>query len=282
MGSRVLRNNKNFLVAVTGQTGIGKSWASGSICELYSKMYGIPHDPNEQMFFDMKTFLKLINSDEADKKIKFGSILMFDESQIQINARKWQSEANQIMAQLVSTFRNKRLIVLFPTPYIEFLDKQTRVLFHAEFMIQGYDKNKKITKIYPRFLEYNKRKDDFYRKRLEVEYKVKDKPVYTHYKVHDWVIPKPSDDWINIYEPMKLNFTKQLNKELLNKVEDKKEKETQETKDFFEIEQIVKEKGEDYQYILSQKPHIPPFKLEKYIQFLKRREKSQKTTPNLT
>jgi len=38
IGNRVLNNKKNFLCAVTGSTGSGKSWASLSMCEIYSKM----------------------------------------------------------------------------------------------------------------------------------------------------------------------------------------------------------------------------------------------------
>ena len=46
----------------------------------------------------------------------------------------------------------KRLIVFFATPYLEMIDKQSRILFHGEFKVLGYDKNTKVANIKPRFL----------------------------------------------------------------------------------------------------------------------------------
>ena len=46
IGNRVLRNNKNFLCALTGQVGAGKSWSGLSIAESYAKEFGILFDPS--------------------------------------------------------------------------------------------------------------------------------------------------------------------------------------------------------------------------------------------
>lgn len=52
--NRVLNNNKNFLCAVTGPTGSGKSWLSGAIGEKYSKLSGIPYAPKVHTIFSLE------------------------------------------------------------------------------------------------------------------------------------------------------------------------------------------------------------------------------------
>jgi hypothetical protein len=83
----------------------------------------------------------------------------------------------------------------------------------------GYDKETKITKIKPRFLEYNRKMDDFYRKRLIIEYATHHKTAMSKTKLHFWHLPKASDETINVYEAKKLSFTNELNRKLLDKIE---------------------------------------------------------------
>lgn len=273
IGSRVLKSNKNFLCAVTGQTGAGKSWAVGSMSEIYSKMFDIPYDPNKQVMFSLKEFLQIIAKGEEDNLIQFGSVLSFDEMQIDANARNWQSQANKIMASLVSTFRNKRLVVFFPTPRLDALDRQTRLLFHAEFQVMGYDRNTRITKIKPRFLtDFNKLKDDFYRKRLIVRYKVPDKQRMCSYKVQDWEIPSPSNEWIKIYEGKKKQFTDELNNKLYRQTV-KEEKDNSEY-DFLKIAKAYDDYGEDYLMFAKEFPHIPIRTIERLVYLVKKSKKA--------
>lgn len=276
IGNRVLNSNKNFLCAVTGQTGSGKSWASVSMSEIYQQMFGITFDVKEHVFFSLEDFLEIINNPD---KIKTGTPLVFDESQIDINARAWQSQANQIMSSLISTFRNKRLVVFFPTPKLEFLDRQTRLLFHAQFEIQGFDKNTGMTKINPRFLtDFNTKKDEFYKKRLIVEYRNPDKQVYSKYYVQNWEIPKPSKEAITIYEGKKKFFTDKLNAELLERIKKQNNKANNNGKeivnqDFIKFTQLFKEHGEDYLLFTNELPHVGTYTLEKWAKMLKRKNK---------
>lgn len=284
LGNRVLRYNKNFIAALVGQTGSGKSWACLSIAEAYSKMYGIPFDPNIHVFFSLKEMLELVTSDKSLKKIRVGSILVFDEPQIEANSRNWRADNNIILNQLVSTFRNQRLIVLFATPYLEFIDKQSRILFHGEFKVLGYDRDTKITRVKPRFLEYNKRSDDFYRKRLIVEYSIKDKPVRNNYKLNLWNLDKPSDYIVEVYEKKKAEFTRKLNLSLLNSI-NLKEKESEgknKSDELLTIKGYYEKYGEDYLKINEKMPHLSAFAIEKYIQFIKRSLKERDKRKTLT
>jgi len=278
IGNRVLRNNKNFLCAVVGATGSGKSWGCIAIAEIYSIMFGIEFNPECHIISSLKELLILINENANTKKIGVGSIIIFDEPQVDSNSRSWQSEMNQAFSRLISTFRNQRLVLLFALPFIEMLDKQSRILFHGEFKVLGFDKNTKVTTIKPRFLEYNKKKDDFYRKRLIVQYKVNDKNVMNTRKLHLWHIDKPSDTLIDIYERKKKRFTDDLNKKLLDNllISEKNAESKNKSEELFKVQGYYDEFGEDYVKILQKMPNISPFTLEKYIQFIKKSKKIHK------
>jgi len=286
IGNRVLNNNKNFLCAVVGSTGSGKSYACLRMAEDYSNMYNIEFNPECHVISSLKELLVLITEPEETRKIKFGSVIVFDEPQVEGNARNWQSEMNQALSQLISTFRNQRLVVFFAVPFIDMIDKQSRILFHGEFKIEGFDKNTKMTTIKPRFLEYNKLKGDFYRKRLLIQFKTDEKSVMNITKLNFWHLPIASPHIIEVYEAKKKTFTDNLNKKLLKKIElDEAIQEGHNKSDeLFKVAELYDKYGDNYIEILKEMPHLSPFTLDKYIYFIKKsrnlthlRRKSRKT-----
>lgn len=282
IGNRVLRNNKNFLCALTGQTGAGKSWAGLKIAEIYSKMFGIPFNPEIHVISSLKEILELIVNRDRDKTTMDGSIILFDEPQVEANARNWQSEVNKALNTLVSTFRNQRLIVLFALPNLDMIDKQSRILFHAEFKILGYDKNTKITSINPLFLEWSSYKEDFYRHRLIVNYKVLDKKAFRSYKLGLWSIPVASPEIVKIYEEKKKIFSDNLNRTLLNSIELKEKEVTGKNKntDLMKIKELYEKYGRDYLKISNEMPHMNPLTIQRYIQLIISSSKvSENATP---
>jgi hypothetical protein len=284
IGNRIKYQNKNFLCALVGSTGVGKSWSGLSIAEQYARMYNIPFDPSIHVISSLKELLLLITNKDVDNNIKFGSVIMFDEPQVEGNARNWQSEANQALSQLISTFRNQRLFVLFVTPYLEFIDKQSRILFHGEFKVLGFNKGTGITKIKPRFLEYNRKIDDFYRKRLIIQYTTIDKPVLTTKKLGFWHLEKASKATIDIYEAKKKKFTDELNKRLLEKMEmgEKHNESKNKAEELFKIKELYEEYGENYLKICEKMPHLPPFTIQKYLLFIKKSLKVRMRAPRST
>jgi hypothetical protein len=272
IGNRVLRNNKNFLCALTGATGAGKSWAGLSICEEYAKENGIEFDPNIHVISSLKELLQLITAKDIDKKMKIGTAILFDEPQTEANSRSWQSEVNQAFNSLISTFRNQRLVVFFALPYLEMIDKQSRILFHGEFRVEGFSKETKITTIKPRFLEWNKGAEDFYRKRLIVEYAVPNKKVRQHIKLGNWYINKPSDAVVDVYEAKKKAFTDELNRKLLEKIElrDKIAEGKNKNEEFIKIKELYEKYGEDYLKIFEEMPQLNPSTVKSYIYLIKK------------
>lgn len=273
-GTRVNSSNKNFLCAVTGPTGSGKSWLCGSIAETYSKMYNIKFDPNLHIIFSMKELLDLINRDDLEEVLPPGSIIIFDEPQVSVNSRDWRSESNQALNTLTSTFRNMRLIVLFATPYLEFIDKQSRILFHSEIEVKGYDKTTGLTLCKPRLLEWNGRKQDFYRKRLVIKYPTRENTVLDWYYLQHWEIPKPSREWVNIYEVMKLNFTKKLNRELKQQFE-YKQSQANKGRDLVVLSDLYDAHGLNYRVFANELPHLSPYALERLVAMIKKQKKEE-------
>jgi len=256
-------------------TGSGKSWCCLGMAEKYSKMFNIPFDPNIHVISSLKELLILVTSKDLDKKIQFGSVIVFDEPQVENNARNWQSDMNQAFSQLISTFRNQRLVVFFATPYLEFLDKQSRLLFHSQIQVLGFDRNTGITKVKPRFLEYIKSTNDFYKKRLIIQYKSHDKGVMNITKLNFWHVPRASQETIDVYEGKKKIFTHDLNIKLLNQIElaEKQAEGKNKSEELFKVNQLYNKYGENYIKILEEMPHLNPFTIEKYIQFIKKSKK---------
>jgi len=282
IGNRVLRNNANFLCAVTGGVGVGKSYACLRMAEDYSNMFDIPFDPAYHVIDSLKALLELITASDSEKKIGIGSVIVFDEPQVEGNSRSWQSDINKAMGQLISTFRNQRLVVFFALPFLDMLDKQTRIIFQGEFKAEGFDKNTKISTLKPRFLEFSKNKGDFYRKMLIVQFKEKGKKVLTTTKLNKWHVPLASKHIIDIYESKKKKFTDNLNKKLLAQIEltEKQAEGKDKSNELFKVGELYDRYGEDYYKILENMPHLSPFTVEKYLQFIKKTKKHRKNYQN--
>jgi ABC-type dipeptide/oligopeptide/nickel transport system ATPase component len=214
MVGRTMRKNNNNLVAIVGKTGSGKTWAGISICEIMSEIDGVPFTI-DHIVFSLTELMELINSG----KLKRGSKIVFDEPQISIGAREFQSEANKVFNFLVSTFRHRNFTLFFCTPFEKLLDKSTRRLFHSKFETLSINPNKQTCRIKPRYLEYSDFKDDPYRKQLLAIVKESNGKTSEH-KVAYWDVPKPSQALIDQYETKKRAFTDRLNKNIYNRLLD--------------------------------------------------------------
>jgi len=210
-----ITQNKNFLAIISGQTGSGKSWTALAIAEMIDPDFNI-----ERIVFKGKELMDLINSNKLTKK---GSVIVWDEAGVDLSNRSWQSLTNRMLNYLLQTFRNKCFILLFTVPYMDFIDSNSRKLFHAEIRTISIDYKKETVKIKPQLIQYNPRMQKFYYKYLRVITKTGTFPVM------QWDVPKPSSELVNQYEIKKNAFTKELNINIgmaLNKLEVKENKDT--------------------------------------------------------
>ena len=196
-----IKQNKNFMAFIGGPTGSGKSFSCISLAEMLDTTFNI-----DRIVFTGKALMEQINSD-----LPKGSVIVFEEAGIQMNNRNWQSKINKVLNFLAQTFRHKCLIILFNSPYIDFVDSATRRLFHAEFQTVSIDFKTQTTRLKPRLLQYNGRIGKMYYKRLIVLKKGKGSV-----KIDSLRLPKPSKDLLTLYEAKKTAFTTELNKTITN------------------------------------------------------------------
>jgi len=194
-----IEKKKNFLGFIGGPTGSGKSWAGLSICNMADATFN-----PERIVTTMRQLIKLVNSE----KLKEGSAILWDEAGIDISNKSWQSLTNKTINFLMQTFRHKRFILIFTSPYLDFIDAGTRKLFHAEFLMSSIDYDKEKSKVKPYLIQYNSRARKFYYKYLRVNTKRGISPI----KI--WNIPKPPQWLIDEYEIIKTKFTTELNKDI--------------------------------------------------------------------
>ncbi len=200
-----IRKNKNFLCFISGQTGSGKSYSSLRIAEMVDPNFNI-----ERVVFSGTELMKLINSGTLKK----GSAIVFEEAGIGLSNRNWQSTTNKMLNFLVQTFRHRNFILIFNSPYLDFVDAATRRLFHAEFRTMSIDFKEKKCKLKPQHIQYNSRLKKFYYKYLKVITPEGTIPVKR------WNVSKPSKELLQDYEEKKTEFTDRLNAEIMKELED--------------------------------------------------------------
>lgn len=200
-----IKNNKNFLAIISGPTGSGKSWCALSIAEQMDDSFGI-----DRVIFKGKDLMRLINYGE----LKSGSVIIWDETQIDLSNRNWQSITNKLLNFLISTFRHKNFILIFTSPYVDFLDTSTLKMFHANFETMGINRGNGTVMLKPKLLQYNQAMKKWYRKYLRGV-----RPGIGMSKIRRWKVGKPSQGLIDAYEEKKKMFTAQLNRDIETKLE---------------------------------------------------------------
>jgi ABC-type dipeptide/oligopeptide/nickel transport system ATPase component len=137
---RKFANNQNFLCAIVGPTGTGKSLAAIRICEIIDKDFSA-----KRIVFTPKEFISLIKGGQ----LKPGSCIVFDETGVAMNRRNWYSEYNKMMNAVLQTFRFKRIGVFFTLPDLSFMDSGAVKLLHAymETNFNGIKRKEKVNVI---------------------------------------------------------------------------------------------------------------------------------------
>lgn len=203
-----LKNDLNMVSMFTGPLGSGKTCSGISFSQELEPEFDI----DKQIVFNFRQCMQLINSDWfKQKKIK---IILWDEPQISISNRAWQSQINKLVNYLLSTFRHQNIILIFCAPYKDFLDSQTMKLLHWEFQCSKIDKKKNLCHVYPKYQQYNPQKKKTYPHPLYVIVDNKRK------LMRIWKIKKPNKESIKIYETNKINFTNNLNKDIQDTLDD--------------------------------------------------------------
>lgn len=125
-----LRNNRNLVAAVCGETGSGKSYASLRLGELID-----PEFSADDVVFSVAEFLDALEQKGA------GEVIIFDEGQ-EWNARRAMSKKNVQMTEIMAMLRFTRVNIIFTAPAISMMDVSLRRLMHLYLFIEPVDRTR--------------------------------------------------------------------------------------------------------------------------------------------
>ena len=115
----------NNLIIIEGETGTGKSCMGLSLLQHLDAYAGA-----ENLIFEKTEFY------EALKKFRRGTVI-WDEAGVYISHRKWLSEEQINIMQILQSFRYRKLNVIFTLPSAGYMDKVAREMCHFLINVQG-------------------------------------------------------------------------------------------------------------------------------------------------
>jgi ABC-type dipeptide/oligopeptide/nickel transport system ATPase component len=117
MGSK-----RNFLLAIVGETGSGKSYMGLRLGEVLdpNRDFGVSH-----VVFTPEEFFECLG------RLGNNCFIMFDEAGVSYSHREFQSMVNKMLSFVFQTFRYKFINVIFTVPTLGYMDYVGRGLLHA-------------------------------------------------------------------------------------------------------------------------------------------------------
>lgn len=221
-------HNDNWMAAVVGETGSGKSWASLRIAEAV--------DPNftvDQVAFSVIEFLELVNDDSLGR----GSVIVFEEASVEASSHEWYSKSNSVLRNVLDTWRNQNRGAIFTLPAFGQLDKGARGRMSALIQMHDKEEDEGYTTA-----KYKRCQQDSDTGQIYKKY-----PILKGKKYRFLKLTKPSKDLREAYEKRKADYTKDLNQRLLDElIEEQEEKQESEMGPKQIAEEILNGKVDDY------------------------------------
>jgi hypothetical protein len=186
---------------ICGGTGSGKSYTALTIARMINSNF----DVSKHVVFRVESFMELLNSGT----IKRGDVIVWDEAGVGIPAREWYTISNKAINYVLQTFRHLNLCVIFTTPSFDYVDKQTRLLFHVyiETVVIDFKNQRVVVKVMEN--QFNPAMGKEYKKYMWSD----------GVKMERISIGKPSDIMIKKYEKIKKIFSNQLREDVQRDVE---------------------------------------------------------------
>jgi len=203
---RRIKHNKNFMMAITGPTGSGKTYSALRLGETLDPNFTI-----DNVCFYPEEFMSLLN--EEKKPMPSGSVVVYEEAGVTLGHRDWHSVANRMIHYVLQTFRHRNLIVIFTVPDFSFFDASARKLMHCRAETMGIDQEHKQVLLKPLFLSVSQSTGKVYN-------------IFLRYsggsqvgggkarKLERLRVGLPSKGLLREYEDRKRSFTDRLNAEI--------------------------------------------------------------------
>ncbi len=227
-----LKHNQNFLLAITGSTGSGKSYISLRVGEVWCRYYfGKEFDGETFVCFSIAEVMKVL----TEGGIKKGDVIILEEAGTSLNALDFQNKVSKLFSFILQSFRSMNIILIFNLPVLTMLNKSARILLHAHFITHKIDYDNEIAKVKPFFHQLNQTKGKSYWKYPRIKFNGKTVAI----KKLNYSIP--SKETRDLYEKKKFKFVNKLSRNFSKELEqvEREEQQRLSRNDLTEIEQEV-------------------------------------------
>ena len=207
LARRTLKQNRNALITVLGDTGSGKSYACLRILERMNEIVNPGTKP------DIRNCARTLPEFmERLKYVKKGDVLILEEVGVNLSASTWASKINRIMNHIMQTFRTQNLVVLLNLPNPKMLDINARRLLHGRITMKGINIPAKLSKISFKRRQYNSEFDKEYWKYLRTSINRREVKIPTK------TLNKPADWLCEEYEKRRKEYTDRLKDSITKEV----------------------------------------------------------------
>lgn len=249
--TRMHYNDQNFMMAVTGGTGAGKSGCAISESIMidvdnagYTRWYyydkkGDIHIP--KVVFTASEFLKLIRgAGKSRTKLPVGSMIIWDEAGVEQDATMFMSAKSRLIKWILQTYRNLNLGLLLTVPHLQSIQIGTRRLLHAHQQVLDVEPSAPFNRNTARVTKFLWRKDSMNGKEYSYRQMCYEKDAGNHlYRVDKHIVPAPPGEVYKAYNEKKNEQLETWYKDVDNEI------------DIMYKAMGVKNKGAEYYDVMS-------------------------------
>lgn len=211
INNRLIRQNKNILLAVTGPTGSGKSyWCLALANSWYKKYFGYPFPVKTHTCFSVTEVMRLIR----DGELKRGELIILEEAGVNMGSLDFHSKVSKLFTYVLQSFRSMNVGIIFNLPYLTMMNKQSRTLIHAHFVTHSINQETKTSFAKGFFQQVNAQTGKVYSKfmRANLNRRVS--------KIKMFGFKMPEKDVTKPYEAKKVSFLSEITEEYTKKMEE--------------------------------------------------------------
>lgn len=194
--SRMHRHDDNWMGAVVGETGKGKSFTCLSIAECVDPNFTI-----DQVAFGLVEFMNLVMDDSLGR----GSVIVLEEASVEAAAEDFHEVSNKVLRTVLETWREQNRGALLNLPTFSRLDKGAKIRMTALIQQRAKFEDEGHSIATYKHLQTNSDTGKIYRHYPRIGGR----------KHRTLKIAPPSDDTIEAYEQRKAQYNSELNQELL-------------------------------------------------------------------
>lgn len=210
--SRMHRRDDNWMGAVVGETGKGKSYTCLSIAEAVDPNFSI-----EQVAFGIEEFLRLVMDDSFGR----GSIIILEEASVEAAAEDFHEISNKVLRTVLETWREQNRGALLNLPTFSRLDRPSRFRMTALIQQRAKFEDKGYSVATYKHLQTNSDTGKIYRHYPRINGR----------EHRTLKIAPPSDELKQAYEQRKTQYNRELNQELLEELLESQRDDDEQEKD---------------------------------------------------